>query len=144
MKKLIFFLSGLALLTTSSCKKMEERSDASLIVTKVGNTVYTDFQPSIIDCTSGQTFLVEYKYDAQFAVAEMKYGTDYDADQSQYLLENIPDGATSGVIKFNFVVDELIPEPIAGGIPQYKSLNFDILNEDGVTVSKNISFRKTN
>lgn len=128
----------------AGCKKMEERSDASLVVTKVGNTVYTNTQPGIVDCTSGQTILVEYKYDAQFAVAEMKYGTDYDADQSQYLLENIPDGATSGTVKFNFVVDELIPEPVAGGIPQYMSLNIDILNEEGVTVSTNISFRKTN
>lgn len=142
--KFLGLLMCTAAFALSACNKMEERQDTSLRVTKVGSTTYTTTQPTIIDCQSGETLLVEYQYNSSFPIAEMKYGTDYEEDQSQYLLQQVADGASSGTIQFNFVVNDLIPEPVAGGIPQYKTLRFEILNDEGVTAEYAISFRKVN
>lgn len=143
MKK-IYLISTFFLFSFFSCKKMEERSDVTLYITKVGNTSYTPSnQPTSIDCQQGQEFDVEYYFESKVPLDTYIYGTDYEKDQEQYLTGKPSDGALSGNFVFHFVVNDLIPEEFIN-VSNYETLGLEILNEEGVVASSKFTLRRTN
>lgn len=144
MKKIATLIFALSPFIFSSCKKLEERSDMTLYVTKIGNTAYSPTnQPGTIQCQTGEEFDVEYYFESKVPIDSYIYGTDYEKDQSQYLTGKPEEGALSGTIKFHFVVNDLIPEVFVN-ITNSESLGMELLNEEGVVVSKSFTLQRAN
>lgn len=143
MKKIAILITALTPLLFASCKKVEERADLSIYVTKVDNTTYTQTnQPGTIQCAPGTEFDVVYYFESKVPIDEYIYGTDFEKDQSQYLTGMPAEGALTGNFTFHFVVDDLLEDYI--NFTNTRALRFEILNEEGVVAKSEFSLQKTN
>lgn len=132
-----------ALFLVASCKKLEERGALILEVRSFNGVEVPDGGPYPSNVTEGQEVIVEYYYESSVPLQEVAYGTDLEADQSEYLIQPAVEGTLSGTIKFKFVTSELLP-----GTPDitgpWKKLKMQLLNEEGVVAIRDITFRKVN
>ena len=125
-----------------SCKKMEERSALFLEVRSFNGVAVNDGGPYPTELSSGEEVILEYYFESVVPLEIFTYGTDREADQSEYLLEGPEEGDLRGAIRFKFVVDDLIPGEPQGFLGPYALMRMEMMNEEGVVVSRNINFRK--
>ncbi|MFM1932321.1 MAG: hypothetical protein RL226_1624 [Bacteroidota bacterium] len=117
----------------ASCKKMELREDISLKLTHY-NGEAVDNLPFTIDAAGGQTHEFTFSFSSPAPLAEIRYGVDIEADESEYLVEGPQPGDTEGQITYRFVVDDFLPGPVVG-LPLYAVIRVHLLNEEGVSAS---------
>ncbi|MBI1266470.1 MAG: hypothetical protein GC193_03460 [Cryomorphaceae bacterium] len=125
-----------------SCKKMEERSALLLEVKSFNGIAVADGGPYPTEVVTGQEIVIEYYFESTVPLEIFTCGTDREADQSEYLLEGPAEGDLSGIVRFKFVVDDLLPGEPAGVLGPYVLMRMELMNEEGVVASRNISFRK--
>jgi hypothetical protein len=125
-----------------SCKKMEERSALLLEVRSFNGVAVNDSGPIQTELSSGQEVIIEYYFETTVPLEIFTYGTDREADQSEYLLVGPDEGDLIGTIRFKFVVDDLIPGEPQGFLGPYALMRMEMMNEEGVVASRNFNFRK--
>ena len=121
---------------------MEERSALLLEVRSFNGVAVNDSGPIQTELSSGQEVIIEYYFETTVPLEIFTYGTDREADQSEYLLVGPDEGDLIGTIRFKFVVDDLIPGEPQGVLGPYALMRMEMMNEEGVVASRNFNFRK--
>lgn len=140
MKKLLYFFSLMIL--TVSCKEIPLREDLNVRLKSIDNTPYTgNPSNSIIEIQEGQTKIFKLEFAGNSPLREYKIGTDYDKDQSSYLIAKPEIGATSGVFEFSMNVDELVDGVVVNNSSS-KLFKVDLIDEQGTVGHFSVTIKK--
>ncbi len=129
------------MLAVFACKKIPVRTDLLLELQTIDGQ--TPSQNMIYDVQSGEEHTLRFRYQSASPLKTYRVLSGEDDDLSAFLLNEPAEGSLSGTFDFRFAVDDLIPQPVAGGIPQYRSVNVSMLDEQGSVATFSISIRKT-
>lgn len=140
MKKLIPLFSMALIL--AACNKMPLREDLNVRLKSIDSTPYTSNPSnSIIEIEEGQTKIFKLEFSGKSPLKEYWIGTDYDKDQSAFVLKKPEIGATSGTIEFSMNVDELIDGVIVNNSSS-KVFKVDLLDELGTVGHFSVTIKK--
>jgi len=141
MKKLYYYFVATSL-TFASCKELPLREDLNVRLKSIDNTPYTDNPSnSIIEIQEGQTKIFKFEFNGAIPLKEYWIGTDYDKDQSAYVIVKPEIGDESGSFEFSMNVDELVDGVVVNNSSS-KLFKVDMIDEEGTVGHFSVTVKK--